>query len=117
MNKDWPMCERCEKEVKTVTIDIWVQGMSYDPNVAPQDQTPKSFEVEGRDYITLCEPCWGIVRETTWAKLCEATTIDAIEAEWKKKFRGKKTPRKPNGDADYFQMEVDLGYSDVADRR
>ena len=79
---DWPMCERCEKEVQT-TVDIWVQGNAYyevgtRPNGKP-DLESKSFELNsayGRDYIVLCEACWKHIHATVWALLCEATTVD-----------------------------------------
>jgi hypothetical protein len=78
-----PMCERCEKETLE-TIDIWVQGHKYwmgdlgDPENGPNLEVvdEKTFELNGRDYIIICEPCWEIIRTTTWAALCEATTTD-----------------------------------------
>jgi len=80
---DWPMCERCEKEVRTTTVDIWVQRARY-WQVA-EIGTGKDVYVdvrseelnEGRDYIVLCEACWAKIRETVWNALCEATTCDA----------------------------------------
>jgi len=79
--QDWPMCERCEKEVQSTTVDIWVQRAHY---VREDDADGNTFvdvrseELnDGRDYIVLCEACWAKIRKTIWNALCEATTCDA----------------------------------------
>jgi len=85
--QDWPMCERCEKEVQT-TIDIWVQGNAYyaigtQPNGKPELDS-KTFELNseyGRDYIVLCEPCWKYVHTHGWAQICAESTVDHVKTE------------------------------------
>jgi len=72
---DKPMCERCERETLE-TYDIWLQRQNYF-QVEDGGYDNKSSEVLGsRDYIMLCPDCWTKIRETAWADLCKATTID-----------------------------------------